>query len=315
VSGIAAGTITGIDALTFGVTDLATADRFADDWGLQRVEGDGWRAVDGGEVHLLPFDDPSLPTAIEPGSTLRRLVWSVRDQHGCDDIATELHSDRDVTVDGDGTVWSSDDLGLCVGFRVSRRTPTAHEPYRSNGAGYAERVGVRAPFYERARPNEFSHVVVGAPDLTVIERFYVGRLGFTVTDRYRGRAVFLRAMPTGNHHHLFVLNSADSAAHFNHVCFKVRDVHEVIGGGQHIVAKGWESQAGPGRHYVSSGCFWYFRSPWGGAAEYAADEDVVPADWVPTEYDMSPEIFTEWRFNLPEGTATSMPIAASGNRP
>jgi catechol 2,3-dioxygenase-like lactoylglutathione lyase family enzyme len=281
---------------------------------LVRVEG-GWRTVDGGDVHLLLVDDPSLPPAIEPGSTLRRLVWAVRDQESRDVVAAEMRRDRDVTIDAEGTVWSTDDLGLSIGFRVSRRKATPVEPYRPNGAGYAQRVGERAPFYERARPHEFSHVVVGAPDLNVIERFYVDRLGFTVTDRYRGRAVFLRATPSGNHHHLFVLNSADGAAHFNHVCFKVRDIHEVIGGGQHIVAKGWESQAGPGRHFVSSACFWYFRSPWGGAAEYAADEDVVTADWVPTEYDMSPDIFTEWRFNLPVGTPTSMPIAASASRP
>jgi hypothetical protein len=90
----------------------------------------------------------------------------------------------------------------------------------------------------------------------------------------------------------------------------VRDVHEVIGGGQHIVRQGWTSQAGPGRHYISSACFWYFKSPVGGAFEYAADEDMVTEAWVPGEYDMSPEIFTEWKFNLGVETG-SMPIAAS----
>ena len=314
MSGLKPGTITGIDAVIFGVIDVAEAERFATDWGLVAIGNGMWQTVDGSEIGLLAADDSSLPAPIEPGSTTRRLIWSVADAGSLGAVEDELAKDRAVTVASDGTVWSVDDLGLAVGFRVSRRQAAATEPYRGNGAGFSQRVGMRAPFYDRATPHEISHVVFGAPDLDPIERFYVDRLGFTMTDRYRGRAVFLRASPAGNHHHMFVLNSADGAAHFNHVCFKVRDVHEVIGGGQHIVAKGWKSQAGPGRHYVSSAVFWYFHSPWGGAAEYATDEDVVSADWVPNEYDMSPEIFTEWRFNLPTDRPTSMPIAASTTR-
>lgn len=315
MSGLAKGTITGIDAVTFGVEDLPTAERFADDWGLHRV-GDGhWRTRDGGEIVLRAADDPTLAPAIESGSTVRQLIWSVANEEALAAVADELRRDRPVTADADGTICSVDDLGVAIGFRVSRRTIADNEPYRQNGPGFAGRVDERAPFYERAEPQEISHVVVGAPDLSSIERFYVDRLGFSVTDRYRGRAVFLRATPFGNHHHLFVLNSADGAPHFNHICFKVRNIHEVIGGGQHIVGRGWASQAGPGRHYVSSACFWYFRSPWGGAAEYATDEDVVSAEWQPTDYDMSPELFTEWRFNLPaEPTSMSMPIAASTTR-
>jgi hypothetical protein len=85
---------------------------------------------------------------------------------------------------------------------------------------------------------------------------------------------------------------------FNHLAFKVRDVHEVIGGGQSLEGKGWKTFAGPGRHLVSSACFWYFQSPFGGAWEYAADEDVVDASWESSDFAAQAHIFSEWTFGL-----------------
>jgi Glyoxalase/Bleomycin resistance protein/Dioxygenase superfamily len=305
-------TITGIDALTFGVADLDEAHRFAADWGLLRDPDDGSRytTTDGSEIFVRAASDTDLPAAIETGSTLREVVWGVDSEAALADIDRRLRV-HGQPVHRDGTaVCSVDPFGLAISFRVSRRTPGGVVPYHQNGPGAPGRIDARAPFYIRATPHEISHIVLGVGDLAALEAFYANVLGFIVSDRYRARAVFLRASPQGNHHHLFGLNAADGATRFNHVCFKVRDIHEVIGGGQYIVSKGWTSQAGPGRHYVSSACFWYFRSPFGGAFEYAADEDVVSETWVAGEYEMSPEIFTEWKFNLGDA-ATSMPIAAS----
>ena len=108
----------------------------------------------------------------------------------------------------------------------------------------------------------------------------------------------------------------DGQRHFNHIAFKVRNVHEVIGGGQFIAQRGWETQAGPGRHYVSSACFWYFKSPLGGAAEYAADEDVVTAKWKARTHQLTPEIFSEWTFNVPaDKKLAGAPISAAAPRP
>ncbi len=305
-------TITGIDALSFGVADLEAAHRFAADWGLLHDPADATRytTTDGSEIFVSGADDVTLPAAIEDGSTLRRVVWGVDTEAALADITSRLrHHGATMNVDGT-TVDAVDPFGLAISFRVSRRTPGGVTPYQQNGPGAPGRVDARAPFYARATPHEISHIVVGVGDLAALESFYTNVLGFIVSDRYRARAVFMRAAPRGNHHHLFGLNSADGMTRFNHVCFKVRDIHEVIGGGQHIVSKGWTSQAGPGRHFVSSACFWYFRSPFGGAFEYAADEDSVSESWTAGEYEMSPEIFTEWKFNLGD-SGPSMPIAAS----
>jgi len=290
--------ILGIDQVTFGVTDPERAAKYVADWGLKRVgRGNAWRCVDGSEVRIVAADAPTLPAPIEEGSTSREVVWGVSSQRDLDAIAKELGRDRKVTVDRAGVVRSIDDIGLAIGFRISQRKKVKLAAPPINTPGRAGRVNRTAPFYERATPHEFSHIVYGVEDHKVMERFYVQRLGFIVSDRYEGRSVFLRATPRGNHHHIFVLNTADRKTHFNHLSFKVRDAHEVIGGGQHMAAQGWETQVGPGRHFPSSAVFWYFRTPLGGAFEYAADEDVLTADWKPRTFKMAPELFNEWNFH------------------
>jgi catechol 2,3-dioxygenase-like lactoylglutathione lyase family enzyme len=310
--------ITGIDAAVFGVVDLRAAKRFLDDWGLRRERsgrfGADYRCVDRSEVSVRPANSPQLPRAIEPGSTLRELIWGVVSRRSLDAIAENLARDRSASFDPDGTLHCVDDAGLAIGFRLTRRKALKARPSAFNTPGCAARVDRHAPYYDRATPQEISHIVLGVPDIRAVERFYCARLGFRVSDRYIGRAVFLRAAPAGNHHHLFVLNSADRRIHFNHIAFKVRDIHEVIGGGQALAARGWKTHAGPGRHYPSSACFWYFKSPLGGAAEYAADEDMVTAKWRARRFVMSPENFSEWRFNSPAGAGGLAGAAIAGSR-
>ena len=150
---------------------------------------------------------------------------------------------------------------------------------------------------------------MGVPDFKIVESFYGERLGFRATDRYTKRGVFLRAGKYGNHHNLFVMNIDARKPKFNHLAFKVRDIHEVIGGGQFLTKRGWRSQVGPGRHYISSACFWYFESPLGGALEYCADEDIVTDKWRTREFEVGPDMFSEWTFNA--GSTFNAPTAAS----
>jgi len=62
--------ITGIDAVTFGVCSLAKAKRFMADWGLQKVRagkfGADYVCVDGGEVKIRSHDRAAIIDA-EPG--------------------------------------------------------------------------------------------------------------------------------------------------------------------------------------------------------------------------------------------------------
>jgi catechol 2,3-dioxygenase-like lactoylglutathione lyase family enzyme len=303
--------ILGIDAVIFGVEDMAAARRFFTDWGLTRQSSSRGKAVfatqDNSQIVLRPAASRDLPPAIEAGSTVRELVWGVRSAADLKRIARELGKDREVAIDDNGVVHSTDPMGLAIAFRVTRRVAfkdAAALPM--NSLARAQRIDAPARFYARATPTHIGHVVFFAPDIRAQESFYTKRLGFHVSDYYTGRGVFLRARQRGGHHNLFFLESESGKPGINHVAFGVRDIHELFAGGMHIGAKGWKTEIGPGRHHISSCYFWYFKNPCGGAAEYFYDEDNLTEKWKPRRWDPKPENFAEWV--LPEGLVRSQAL-------
>lgn len=313
--------LTGIERVTFAVTDRETACRFATDWGLEESasSADGatlFRTVDGSEVvFCTPQAGIANRTPVGDASGICEVTWGVC---GEDDIAAlqaELARDRTTDIDPEGVLRSVDDLGIPLAFRVTRRRPVPFEPSRFNAPGNPSRVDQRASRYGRARPHEISHLAIGVDDAGEAHRFYVERLGFRISDRYANRGVFMRCAEEGNHHHLFLMNARVPGTRFNHLAFKVRDIHEVIAGGQHFDARGWRTFAGPGRHIVSSANFWYFQTPFGGSFEYAADEDMVTAAWESQDFAAEAHIFSEWTFGLEKSDGTLKgPIAHSAAR-
>jgi catechol 2,3-dioxygenase-like lactoylglutathione lyase family enzyme len=291
-------TIKGLDLVTFSVDDELAADRFLVQWGLKPVPeqrfGMRYECVDGSAVRFAHSSSEFLPAAIQAGPTVREVMWGVESLADVARLHDELARDRRVEVDDEGALHSVDDSGLAIAFRVSHKQPIDAKPLGFNTPGAPQRINSPSCFYKSAQPQELSHIVIGVANFAEAEAFYRQRLGFTVSDRYEGRGVFLRGAPRGNHHNLFLLD--DGKTSFNHLAFKVRDIHEMIGGGQHFNSLGWQTHIGPGRHYASSGCFWYFKSPFGGALEYVADEDILTEAWKSSVFTPTPEMFSEWHF-------------------
>jgi catechol 2,3-dioxygenase-like lactoylglutathione lyase family enzyme len=290
--------ILGIDRITYGVADIAACHRFFLDWGLRLVaQSDsalGFETLNGCEVRVRHMADATLPPALEPGPTLREVVWGVdgiaelqrlRGMLGGDATWSEL----------DSTLHTTDPNGLALGFRVTCKRPIDVTGVPINAWGVPGRgVNRRSTVYERAEPIEVGHVVLFTDRIAEVERFYVEHLGFRVSDRYPGRGVFLRCAEEGGHHDLFLLQPPSAKRGLNHVAFTVRDIHEVFGGGLHISRCGWETEIGPGRHPISSAYFWYVKSPAGALAEYYSDEDQLDGAWEPRDFQQAPEMFAEW---------------------
>lgn len=309
---------TGVECVKFAVQDVAQACRFASDWGLTYVasadpEMKVFRAVDGSEVQVFAADPSRTErTPIGGGSGLCQLVFGVEDQQSLDALVDELSRDRRAEFDAEGVLHSVDDLGINLAFRIAQRRAVPLDVTRYNAPGNPERINRRAPRYEAAKPREISHIAIGVDDAGEAVQFYLKRLGFIVSDRYANRGVFMRCSPAGNHHHVFFMNAKVPGTRFNHLAFKVRDIHEVIGGGQHVESLGWKTFAGPGRHIISSACFWYFQTPFGGSWEYAADEDIVTSEWEAQDFAATSHIFTEWTFGLEKSDGTLKgPISGS----
>lgn len=287
--------LTGIDGVAFGVEDLAAAQRFLIDWGL-RDDGSNDHLVryltrDGTEVIARGKDDPSLPAPFQTGPTLREVIWGVEKPADLQMLAAKLEIPW---IPGDEEpLRLVDPDGLSHAFRVTRRMPILADPQDVNGPGVVRRVDTRATIYDCARPISVGHVVLFVDNLQASLDFFIGRLGFVVSDSYPGHAAFLRARTPGSHHDLFVLARPGNPG-LNHVAFTVSNIHEVFGGGMAMMRHGWETDLGPGRHPISSAYFWYMRSPFGGSFEYYADDDYCTEAWEAREFERKPELFAEW---------------------
>ena len=290
--------ILGIDRISYGVEDVATCRRFFLDWGLKLVREDeaslDFDTLNGCEVLVRRTDDPRLPAAIEPGSTLREVIWGVEGIADLDRLRGTLGGDAQWR-ESEGTLRAADPNGLGIGFRISRKRKLDVKGVPINAWGQPGRgLNRRSTFYERAEPIEVGHVVFFTDRLVEVERFYVEQLGFCVSDRYPGRGLFLRCAPEGGHHDLFLLQPPVARRGLNHVAFAVRDIHEVFGGGLHISRCSWDTELGPGRHPISSAYFWYVKCPAGALVEYYTDEDQLDGAWEPREFQQALEVFAEW---------------------
>ncbi|NJN40628.1 MAG: glyoxalase [Gammaproteobacteria bacterium] len=290
--------ILGIDRITYGVADVDKCRKFFLDWGLELVgEAEGaldFATLNGCEVRVRHMDDATLAPAFESGPTLREVVWGVEGAADLERLRDALG--RDATwSEPESTLRATDPNGLAIAFRVSRKRPIDVTGVPINAWGVPGRgTNRRSTVYERAEPIEVGHVVFFTDRLAEVERFYVERIGFRVSDRYPGRAVFLRCAEVGGHHDMFLLQPPVAKRGLNHVAFTVRDIHEVFGGGMHISRCGWETEIGPGRHPISSAYFWYVKNPAGALAEYYSDEDQLDGNWEPQDFQQSPEAFAEW---------------------
>lgn len=288
--------ILGIDEITYGSADLATCQRFFEDWGLSLRESDALRRVfetlNGCRVIVAHPECPGLPAGIEADPTLREVVWGVNDEAALNGLRERLRAQPGYVDDG-RRIGCTDPNGVAVRFQVSVKRPVVATGVKTNTWDQRARVDQPGTVYERATPIEVGHVVFFVLDLPATQAFYES-VGFVPSDRYPERGTFMRCAPRGGHHDLFLLRAPDGKRGLNHVAFTVRDVHEVFGGGLHQSRCGWETQLGPGRHPISSATFWYFRNPAGALCEYYADEDELTEAWQPRDFQPGPTVFAEW---------------------
>ncbi len=295
--------VIGVNGVTLGVEDLQAAQRFYDDFGLDRREvgntGSTFQTRDGTTVDLRRPDDNGLPPAVAAGSTLREVTWSVADARTLAEVAAELARDRGVVEDADGAIRCLDDDGYGIAFRVAGREPIDPAANRLNiyGASPGRPINSRIDFLEAIRPTSVAHVVVMTPDVERAAKFYAERLGFRVTDRFaNGAGAFLRPAGSPYHHTLFLIRNADRGLH--HIAFAVTDFNDVVLGGSAMLRSGWETRMGPGRHVIGSNWFWYFKSPCGGAMELTADMDRADDDWKIGEWEFVPENTKAWEMDF-----------------
>ncbi len=108
-----------LDTFEIGVGGQAGTYSFSiyqwDAVGGQTVGGAVFATPAGQTIHLLPIDDPSLPSAPDgDGSTVRQTVWGVDTADDLEALGAELSKDRDVTRAADGTLSTVDESGFAI---------------------------------------------------------------------------------------------------------------------------------------------------------------------------------------------------------
>ncbi|MFV0386060.1 VOC family protein [Paracoccus sp. (in: a-proteobacteria)] len=282
--------IIGPDELVFGVDDLDACRQFLLDFGLAEESwsdaGGTFVALDNTAITIRARDDASLPPQLASGNTLRLTVYGVVDAASIDEIEAELGKDRVVTRDGNGAIACQDDVGFALKFHVTRRVPLDLEPELVNSPGAAPARGfnkVGANEDAQAQPRTLSHIVYFTPDMPKMEKFYVERLKFVVTDRFTDVGPFLRPRACIDHHTLFMLATPPYMQGLEHLAFHMQGPTELMLAGSRMIKKGYESFWGPGRHKFGSNWFWYFNCPLMTHFEYDADMDIHDDAWVARE--------------------------------
>jgi catechol 2,3-dioxygenase-like lactoylglutathione lyase family enzyme len=286
-------TIIRVERAVYGVDDLTTCRTFFEDFGLETVEHTDERVVlltgMNQAVELRRSDDPALPPAVEPGPSLRELVWGVETRAALDRLVDELRRDRAVTVDPLGVAHTVDETGFGLGLAVAEVSHPSVPGFAANQFGAVTRWNRPLPAPGAVRPLRICHVAWNIPKhgREKAVAFYVERLGFRVIDDVLPMGTFMQAEGDDDQHTLLLCHRPDRAG-TNHTAFEVASFDEVILGGNQMVAKGWREARRLGRHTVGSNVFRFVHAPCGGRVEYAADMDRVDASYPTRVHETTP---------------------------
>lgn len=276
--------ITGIYSITYACNDLETGIRFHSNLGLELVQSNQYGAdfelPDGSRVLLRGLTAPDLPPAYGNSDCgVREVCWAVDNDASLLKLVEGLARDRELSFSGSTDCRFIDDAGLAVRLRVFPLKHIAAEPDPTNAPGRVQRLNQLRRWYERATPQQMQHVVFSSPRPREAARFYVERLGFTVSDIQEEGGVFLRAPGNAQHHNLYWQSAEEQA--FRHVSYGVASVDEIMAGAAFMARHGVHSHLGLGRHRISSTFFYYVPNPCGGDAEYSTDSDCLDEQWQP----------------------------------
>ena len=201
------------------------------------------------------------------------LILDAGDRPGLSCVGFELESERELDaahglLAGMGVAPAWADAATCAAMQV-RRSLRFADPVTGMAIDFytgqaVEAAPLAAPITQIVR---LGHVVFNVTDLAAAHQFWVGRLGFAVSDRVDGLAEWLRCWPNPLHHSLALLQGSANTLH--HINFMVTDVDDI--GGAMNRMKGAEVPIvfGPGRHLPSTSIFLYFLDPDGNSTEYS----------------------------------------------
>jgi catechol-2,3-dioxygenase len=283
--------ISGLHHYALEVPDLAVADGFLQDFGLETAEKDGALVAacagrDQEQVRLLEGPAKRLhhvAFTLQAG-TLEAVLGSL-ERAGTP--VTEPPPGADLS----GT-WIRDPDGTAVQLIEAEQAPArpAAEVLVNSGSS-RQRIG-RAAWREitgDVNPRRLGHSLLFTAQPAVMTGFYTGVLGLHVSDTiHHDFVTFLNAGP-GDHHIFGFIGSSHRG--FHHASFEVPSIDAIAIGADRMRSRGREAGWGLGRHTIGSNFFHYNPDPWGSWIEWFSDIDQIDDCWVAGDYDVPPQLW------------------------
>jgi len=282
--------ISGLHHYALEVPDLAVAEGFLQDFGLET------REKDGSLVAQCPGRDQEQVRLTEaPAKRLHHVCFTLRPgsldaiRESLDRAGTPVIEPPDgATADG---LWVRDPDGTAV--QLLDEAPAPARPVAdvlANVGGTHQRIGVPAwrQATEDVMPRRLGHTLLFTPQPERQTEFYTEVLGLRVSDRIHGLVTFLNAGP-GDHHIFGFI--ASSHPGFHHASFEVPSIDAIALGADRMRGKGREPGWGLGRHTIGSNFFHYNPDPWGSWIEWFSDIDQIDDCWVAGDWNVPPHLW------------------------
>jgi catechol 2,3-dioxygenase-like lactoylglutathione lyase family enzyme len=288
-----------LDRFLFSVPDLAVAQRFYSEFGLDIQ-------TSGSVLTMGTYDHSHVWGTISEGPRKKFGYCSFGAfEDDIDRFATRLQDmkikrlDPPPDVQSNG-LWFNDHDGNLVEVKVAAKSsPDEKTRFLFREAAAGERGAPFRSALPRTRPRRLSHVLLFTRDVPKAMEFYTRVLGLRVSDYSGENVAFLHGVH-GSDHHMIAFARSDAPG-LHHLSWDVGSVDEIGAGAMHMLGKGYDKGWGLGRHVLGSNYFHYVRDPWGSHSEYSADIDYVPAtcDWKGGDQP-GEDAFYAWGPNVPE---------------
>lgn len=282
--------ISGLHHYALEVPDLAVAEGFLQDFGLETGEKDGSLVArcPGRDQEQVRLTQASAKRLHHVSFTLRPgTLDSVRE--ALDRAGTPvIEPPAGAAEDG---LWIRDPDGTAVQLLDEAPAPVRPVPdVLTNIGDRLQRIGVAQWLQATGdvMPRRLGHTLLFTPQPQQMTDFYTEVLGLRVSDRIHGLVTFLNAGP-GDHHVFGFI--ASSHPGFHHASFEVPSIDAIALGADRMRGKGHDEGWGLGRHTIGSNFFHYNPDPWGSWIEWFSDIDQIDDCWVAGDWDVPPHLW------------------------
>ncbi|MGD0065210.1 MAG: VOC family protein [Streptosporangiaceae bacterium] len=283
--------ISGLHHYALEVPDLAVAEGFLQDFGLETGEKDG------SLVATCPGRDQEQVRLLQaPAKRLHHVTFTVH-PGSMDSIADALERSGTPVIEppagaAEDGLWITDPDGTPVQLLDEPQAPARPAAdVLVNMGGSRQRIGVAA-WPEAAKdvaPQRLGHSLLFTAQPQQMTDFYTQVLGLRVSDTIHGGLVTFLNAGAGDHHVFGFIASTHRG--FHHASFEVPSIDAIAVGADRMRAKGRDPGWGIGRHTIGSNFFHYNPDPWGSWIEWFSDIDQIDDCWVANDWDVPPHLW------------------------